>query len=116
MKKQKNLLLARNMFAFIIFVIFGVIVVTEKSKGLLIPKITERMNDYFDKNYSSIKEEITMENVLYKNNIYSMKIISQKNKHLYFYIKGTNKKFFDTYKQDYLEGKTLFTYLKNELE
>ena len=44
MDKYKKLNIARGVFAFIIFVAFGIIVCTEKGGDLLIPKVKEKIN------------------------------------------------------------------------
>lgn len=114
MNKQKKLVLERSIFVFIIFVIFGVIIVTEKMGGILIPRVTDKMNDYIEDKYN--KEEFIKEDVTYKNTTYTMKVLSKENKNHYFYINYYAKKMTDTYKKDYKEGKILLTYLKDKLK
>ena len=116
MQKQKHLLFARNVFLFIIFVIFGVIIVTEKSAGILTPKIQEEMDAYIENNYSSITNSINKKDAKYNKTIYKRKIVSKENKNHYFYIIYKNKKIKDTYKEDYLEGKNLLNHIKKTLE
>ena len=114
MNKQKKLVLERSIFVFIIFVIFGVIIVTEKMGGMLIPKVTKKMNTYVENKYN--KDDFILEDVTYKNTTYTMKVISKENKNHFFYIKYYAKKITDTYKKDYLEGKNLLSYLKKKLK
>jgi len=114
MNKQKKLVLGRSIFVFIIFVAFGVIILTEKMGDFFIPKITNKMNDYIEDKYN--KEEFNLEEVKFKNTTYTMKVISKENKHHYFYIKYFNKKITDTYQKDYKEGKNLLDYLKDKLK
>ena len=114
MDKQKKLVFERSIFVFIICVIFGVIIVTEKMGGLLIPKITKKMNTYIEEKYN--KEEFKYSPVTYKNTTYTMKVSSKDNKNHYFYVKYFGKKLSDTYKKDYKEGKNLLDYLKDKLK
>ena len=114
MDKQKKLVFERSIFVFIICVIFGVIIVTEKMGGLLIPKVTKKMNTYIEEKYN--KEEFKYSPVTYKNTTYTMKVSSKDNKNHYFYVKYFGKKLSDTYKKDYLEGNTLLTHIKKNME
>lgn len=116
MQKQRRLLFARNIFLFIIFICFGVIIVTEKASGLLIPRVEEKMKNYLNSNYSDLQNNIKMSNVSYDKAIYKMKITSLINKKHYFYVYYSNKKISDTYKTDYLEGKQLLNSIKKDLE
>ena len=57
MEKYKRLNFARSIFTFIIFVIFGIIICTEKGGHLLIPKIQEKINEYLTTNYKNILDK-----------------------------------------------------------
>jgi len=114
MKEQKKLIIGRGIFAFIVFVCLGVIVVTEKSGEYLIPRAKEKMNSYLEEKYKD--EQLYLENVTYKASTYKGKVLSIKNKNHYFYVYYTNKKITDTYKKDYLEGKNLLNYTENKLK
>lgn len=116
MKKEKKLLLARNIFVFIIFVSFGVIIVTEKGKDILIPKVEKEMQEYLVEKYPDIKDQVEMSEVTLNNNTYQMTISSKENKELNFKIKKSHRKITDTYKKDYLEGSSLLTNLQKELQ
>jgi hypothetical protein len=116
MNNQRNLTIAQAIFAFLIFIALGTIVVTEKAGGLLIPKAQKKFEDYLDTTYSDLKNEILKDEVQYKNATYSMKVKSKNNKNHYFYIYYSNKKITDTYKEDYLKGKNLLKYIKKSLE
>ena len=70
MNKQRRLLFARNVFLFIIFVCFGVIIVTEKASGLLIPKVEKKMTEYLNTNYSELLSDIKSSEVTYDKTIY----------------------------------------------
>ena len=69
MNKQRRLLFARNVFLFIIFVCFGVIIVTDKASGLLIPRVEKKMNEYLNANYSDILSDIKSSEVIYDKTI-----------------------------------------------
>lgn len=114
MNKQKKLLIQRGIFVFIVFVALGVIVVTEKFGNIMIPKITKKMNAYIEENYKKL--DLKTNDVTYKNTTYTMKLESKENKNHYFYINYYNKKITDTYKKDYIEGKSLLTYIKKKLK
>ena len=45
-----------------------------------------------------------------------MKVKNIKNKNHYFYIKYSNKKITDTYKEDYIQGKSLLNEIQKNLE
>ena len=116
MNKQRRLLFARNVFLFIIFVCFGVIIVTEKASGLLIPKVEKKMTEYLNTNYSELLSDIKSSEVTYDKTIYKMKVTSLDNKDLFFYIYYQDKKLTDTYQKDYVEGKKLLEKIKKDLE
>lgn len=114
MNKQKKLLLERGIFVFIVFVLLGVIIVTEKFGSVMIPKITKKMDNYIENKYKNLN--LKTNKVTFKNTTYTMKVESKENSHHYFYIKYYNRKITDTYKKDYIEGKNLLNYIKNKLE
>lgn len=116
MNKMKKLTIARGIFVFIVFVSLGVIVVTEKSGSLLIPKIQDKMNNYLETNFKDALNEFKQNEVNYKNATYKLKITSKVNDNHYFYIISSNNKITDTYKEDYLEGKNLLTHIQTELK
>ena len=116
MKKQNKLLFARTIFLFLIIIIFGIIIFTEKAGGVLIPKAEEKINNYIDKKYKDEKENFILGKVTYKNTTYTMKVTNKDNKKHYFYIKYYHKKITDTYKKDYIEGNTLLTNIKSKLK
>ena len=116
MNKQKKLLLGRTIFVFIIFVILGTIVLTEKAGNIFTPKVKEKMMIYIDNNYKEIKNNFNFKGIKYEDKIFTMKVESKLNKNHYFYINYYNKKITDTYKEDYLEGKTILTYIEKKLK
>ena len=116
MKKQKRLLIARNLFIFFIFIAFAIIIVNEKASGIFIPKIEEKMNNYLKENYQNIEKDFQKNKVTYKNAVYEMKVSSKNNSHHCFYITYSNNKIKDTYKKDYLEGEQILNYTKENLQ
>ncbi len=116
MDKYKRLNIARGIFAFIIFVAFGIIICTEKGGDLLIPKVKEKINNYLTTNYSNIINNINQEEIIYKDRTFTMKVHDKINKNRYFYITYNNGKITDTYKKDYVQGKTLLDKITKDLE
>lgn len=115
-KQQKKLTLQMGIFSFIIFVAFGVIIVTEKTAPYFSYRIDEKFNKYLQTNYTSIINEFDIGKTNYKKTKYQLKITSNENKNLYFYLKYSNKNIEDTYKKDYLEGKTLLNKISKDME
>lgn len=115
MKEQKKLTIQMSIFAFIIFICFGIIILTEKMAPYYSYKIDEKLNKYLKENYASIINELEIGNTNYKNTEYQLKIASAQNSNLYFYLKYSNKKITDTYQEDYLKGKTLLTNTSNSI-
>ena len=116
MRKQKRLLLARNIFLVFIFVAFGIIIVTEKSAGMLIPKVEKKMTEYLESNYSDILTDVKMGKVIYDKASYQTKVTSKENKNHFFYLNYAERKMTDTYKKDYYEGNQLFSSIEKNLE
>ena len=116
MNEYKKLNIARSIFAFIIFVIFGVIIFTEKGGDIFIPKIQEKLNLYLATNYKNIIDKTIQEDIIYKDRTFTMKVIDKLNKEHYFYITYNNGKITDTYKTDYEEGKNLLNKITKNLE
>lgn len=116
MKQDKKLILGMALLFLITFVSFGTIVVTEKLAPFFTDKIKTKFETYIEKNYKDDKNNLTIGKITYKNQQYKAKIINKKNKNWYFYITYQNKKIKDTYKEDYLEGKTLLTSIERKIE
>lgn len=116
MNNYKKLNIFRGIFAFIIFVIFGIIIFTEKGGDIFIPKIQEKLNTYLLTNYQNIIGKTIQEEITYKDRTFTMKIIDKLNKEHYFYIIYDNGKITDTYQKDYLEGKQLLNKITKDLE
>ena len=88
---------------------------SEKTKSTIEKKFEKEMNTYINNNYKELKKQ-TIQESTYKKGIYTTKIISNTNKHLFFIIKKNKKKITYSYKKDYLEGNTLFKYLEKKLK
>ena len=116
MQKQKQLLFARNIFLFIVIVAFGVIIFTEKAGPMFLPKAEKKINNYINKKYKNEKNKFILGKIKFKNTTYTMKVTNKENKNHYFYIKYSHKKIKDTYKKDYIEGKTILNNIKNKLK
>ncbi len=116
MKQDKKLILGMALLFLITFVSFGTIVVTEKLAPFFTDKIKTKFETYIEKNYQDDKNNLTIGKITYKNQQYKAKISNKKNKNWYFYITYQNKKIKDTYKEDYLEGKTLLTSIERKIE
>ena len=56
-----------------------------------------------------------MQEVEYKEMKYQAKITSKENENYYFYVYYENKKITDTYKKDYVEGKSILNYQKDKI-
>ena len=116
MNQQTKLILGRGIFFLIIFVCLGVIVVTEKASGILIPKVKDKMIEYLNSNYTQIKDKVTTEEPTFENMKYTMKVTSKENENYYFYLYYQNKKITDSYQKDYVQGNTLLKKIKKDLE
>ena len=116
MKQDKKLILGMALLFLITFVSFGTIVVTEKLAPFFTDKIKTKFETYIEKNYKDDKNYLTIGKITYKNQQYKAKISNKKNKNWYFYITYQKKKIKDTYKEDYLEGKTLLTSIERKIE
>lgn len=115
MNTQKRLMFGQAIFFLFTFVCFGLIIVNEKQNELSTKKVKKEIESHINKNYKNIKDEIEYKDIKHKNKTYSLKITSKNNKNLYFYIYYKNKKISDTYKKDYLEGRTLLNHIKENL-
>ena len=114
MNEGQKLTLQMAIFFLISFVLLGTLVIKEKQNILFLPKIETSITNYITKKYNEL--DISKSKVIEKDNIFKMKVYSNKNKNHYFYITYANKNITDTYKTDYLEGKTILNHLSNKLE
>lgn len=116
MEKERRLVFARGIFVFIIFVIFGVIIVTEKATTFMTPKVIKKVNTYIEENYKEEKETWKTSKPKYKNGIYQVKVSSKENKNHFFWITYNHRKITDTYKEDYQKGKNILAYTENKIK
>lgn len=114
MKQQQKLTLLMALFFLITFVSFGTIVLNEKKEEIFLPRIENKLMTYLKENYTSFANNKTT--IQYKNDEYVMTVESEENKNLYFTIKYKNKEIIDTYKENYIEGKSYLTYLEKQIK
>lgn len=100
----------------LVFVTFGVIIVTEKLAPYYTNKVEKKLTAYLKESHADIKENLNISKVTYDKTKYQMKVTSKENKYLYFYIFYKNKKITSTYNSDYLEGNSLFNKLEKNLK
>ena len=113
---KNSLILGRALFLLIVIISFGIIIINEKGGKIFIPKVSNNINSYIDKKYTKIKDKLNIESIKYNNKVFTTKITSKENKHLFFYVTYKNKKISDTYKKDYQEGRTLLNHINKENE
>ena len=116
MRQDRKLIIGMSLLFLLIFVVFGVIIVNDKVSFYYIPKIDKKLNNYLNKNYKDILDEVNIGKTTYKNTIYTLKIESKENKNLYFNINYQNKNISTTYKKDYLEGNSLLRKIEKDLK
>ena len=114
MNEQNKLTLQMALFFLCVIVIFGTIVIKEKSNELFLPKIENSINEYINENYSTL--ELQKEKINIENNTFTMKVMNKTNNNLYFYITYSNKTITDTYQKDYVEGQSLINQLNKQIE
>ena len=116
MRQDKKLMLGMTILFLITFIFFGTLVTTEKLAPYYTDKIKERFENYIKENYKEENNNLKIGKTSYKNQQYKAKVSNKNNKDLYFTITYQNKEITDTYKKDYLEGKTLLNELEKNLE
>lgn len=96
---------------------FGIIILNEKRHIVILPRVEQKMIDYTKNNYSKIYSDLKKTKTKYNihNKTYYIKYYNILNNNLYFMVKYKNRKITDTYKNDYLEGKTLLTHNEKTL-
>ena len=114
MNEGQKLTLQMSIFFLISFVLLGTLVIKEKQNILFLPKIETSITNYISEKYKNL--DINKSKVTEENNVFTMKVTNKNNKNHYFYISYSKKEISDTYKTDYLEGKTILTHLSNKLE
>lgn len=112
---NKNfLIIGRGIFTIFVITAFGLIIMNEKGGEIFSPKIEEKINNYVEKNYTSLT--FNKSKIEYNDKTFKMKFSNPKNDNHYFYITYNKGKYLDTYKEDYLEGKTILTHTTNLVE
>ncbi len=113
MNEKTKLTLSMGIFYLIVILFFGLIIIYEKKAVYITPKIKEKMLTYLEEKCSLEERQFfKYQKIISNKNTYSMKVYHKNNKHLYFTVTYKKKKITDTYKKDYLEGKTLNTYMQ----
>lgn len=99
------------------FVLLGLIVVDEKKIEIMQPKVERKMEKYI-KEKKLILENTKKDPIKYneKEKRFERKIISKKNKNLYFYLYYQKKKITSTYEEDYILGKTFLSHLEKVIK
>ncbi|MBR6136930.1 MAG: hypothetical protein IKQ06_02100 [Bacilli bacterium] len=116
MNNKNSLLIGRGIFVIIIIVSFGLIIMNEKGGDLFKVKVEKKFETYLNDNYEDLLNTIKKDKVNYKNNTFTQKIVSKKNKNWYFTLQYKNKEYSDTYQKDYVEGNSILNYLNNKVE
>lgn len=116
MKQDKKLMIGMTLLFFITFIFLGTLVTTEKLSPYFSNQIHEKFKNYLEKEYPNEKSNFKIEKTTYKNQKYQAKVSNNENKNLYFIITYQNKKITDTYKEDYVKGKTILKAIEKELE
>lgn len=116
MKQQQKLTISMAIFFLFVFVIFGVIIVTEKISPYMTPKIEKKLTAYLKESYPNITNDIKISKTTYNSNKYTMKVTSKQNNNLYFNINYSNKKITDTYEKEFIQGKTFLTHISNTIQ
>ena len=108
MDSKNKLTLGMGILYLVVILSFGLIIINEKAGDYKKPKIEEKLKEYLKTNY---KESFNTSKIKYQVGKYTLKVSNKDNNHLYFYIYYENKKITNTYKKDYLEGRTLNNYM-----
>ena len=114
MDKQTKLVLERSIFFTFVFVCFGLIIINEKQDLFITNRVEKKLNDYIEKKYNKLNLEKSP--IKYKNTVFTIKLSSKENNNYYFYVKYSNKKITDTYKDDYVKGKIFLKYIEKKLK
>ena len=116
-KKEQGLILQMGMFYLIVILFLGLILISEKKKEVIIPKVEKKLLTHINKEYKEDNIKTNKIKFNKKENIYTIKITNKKNSDLYFIVKYIyeTKKIESTYKEDYLEGKSLFKNIEKTL-
>ena len=113
MNKQTKLVLERSIFFTFVFVCFGLIIINEKQDLFITKRVEKKLNDYIEKKYNKLN--LDKSPIKYKNTTFTIKLSSKDNINYFFYVKYSNKKITDTYKDDYVKGKSFLKYIEKKL-
>ena len=113
MNKQTKLVLERSIFFTFVFVCFGLIIINEKQDLFITKRVEKKLNDYIEKKYNKLN--LDKSPIKYKNTTFTIKLSSKDNINYFFYVKYSNKKITDTYKDDYVKGKIFLKYIEKKL-
>ena len=114
MKEEKKLIISMTIFTIIIFIIFALIIINEKTSLYSVEKIKQKLTNYTEKKYPNINFEY--QKITKQKSNYSMKVVSSRNKNWYFLVTYQNKKIKDTYQKDYVEGASLLTHIRTQIK
>ena len=111
---MKKLKIQYTIFVMFICIAFGSIILTEKLKPIRNDDIDKKLQVYIEENYKDL-EDIRTEDTYYKDLKYNKKVINKNNDNYYFMIYYEKREITDTYKKDYVEGKTFLKYIEKEI-
>ena len=111
---MNKLQLQYYIFLIIVFVSLTILVTGEKISPLMVNKIDKKLDDYIKEQYKLT--DIKTTKTTYKDTKYQKKVINKSNDKYYFIIYYNKKKITDTYKEDYIEGKTFLKYISKSIE
>lgn len=116
MQEQKKLTIQMTIFILIIIISFSFIILNEKSLPYITNKVDTKFKNYLNKNYETALSDFKITKSVYKDDLYQAKVLYKENENLYFTLTYQDKKITDTYKEDYLEGKSFLNTLTKNLE
>ncbi len=111
---MKKLQLQYYIFFIVVFVLFSVLIITEKLSPLMNDKVDKKLNNYIKENYklNNIKTTKTK----YIDTVYQKKVVSTLNNNYYFIVYYDKKKITDTYQKDYVEGNTFLKHISKSIQ
>lgn len=102
----------------ILFVCFGVIIVMEIGNPITYHQAKEKIEQYIYDHYATLYDNFDVSSIRYfvKDHSYGLVASDKKNEHLSFRIYyGSDKKVYDSYQTDYVEGNNLRAIIGNRL-
>ena len=107
MNEKNKLTLYMGILYMLAILFFGIILIDDKAKDYKIPQAEKKLKTYIKNTYKEEIKDFTYGKTKRHGSRYDIKVYNKKNKDLYFTVSYENKKITDTYKKDYVEGKTL---------